>query len=204
MHIIWEICLQALEIFTLVVGILGVALSLMLLFAPKFTQAFSLLLNRNIDMDRKILEFVDKDIDTQNIVYRHNIISGVCLIVGSAFVLVSLLYRMDIKSFVLVFFGSGEFTSTNEMFVSALAMLGKVTGIAGILFGSILLFNPDVMLKIEKRLNTWFATQTMLDKLEHTSRDIDTVVYQRPITFGLIGLITSVVLVFLAFHNLKV
>jgi hypothetical protein len=153
-------------------------------------------------MDRKLLDFIDKDINTQNVIYRHNIISGVCLIVGSAFVLVSLLYRLDIRSFVIVFFGSGEFASPNELFVSALAMLGKVTGVAGLLFGSILLFNPDQMLKIEKTLNTWFATQDMVDKLDQTSRDIDTVVYQRPVTFGLIGLITSALLVFLAFHNL--
>jgi hypothetical protein len=194
--------LQALEYFTLVVGILGVLLSLMLLFAPKYTRSFSAVLNRNIDMDRKLLELIDKDINTQNVIYRHNIISGVCLIVGSAFVLVSLLYRLDIRSFVIVFFGSGEFASPNELFVSALAMLGKVTGVAGLLFGSILLFNPDQMLKIEKTLNTWFATQDMVDKLDHTSRDIDTVVYQRPVTFGLIGLITSALLIFLAFHNL--
>jgi hypothetical protein len=194
--------LQALEYFTLVVGILGVLLSLMLLFAPKYTRSLSAVLNRNIDMDQKLLEFIDKDINTQNVIYRHNIISGVCLIVGSAFVLVSLLYRLDIRSFVIVFFGSGEFASPNELFVSALAMLGKVTGVAGLLFGSILLFNPDQMLKIEKTLNTWFATQDMVDKLDHTSRDIDTVVYQRPVTFGLIGLITSALLVFLAFHNL--
>ena len=202
MSIIWDIGLQALEYFTLVVGILGVLLSLMLLFAPKYTRSLSAVLNRNIDMDRKLLEFIDKDINTQNVIYRHNIISGVCLIVGSAFVLVSLLYRLDIRSFVIIFFGSGEFASPNELFVSALAMLGKVTGVAGLLFGSILLFNPDQMLKIEKTLNTWFATQDMVDKLDHTSRDIDTVVYQRPVTFGLIGLITSALLVFLALHNL--
>ena len=89
------------------------------------------------------------------------------------------------------------------MFVSAMALVGKVTGVAGILVGSILLFNPDQMLKVENKLNTWFATQAVVDKLEHTSRDIDTAVYQRPITFGFIGLITSAILVFLAFHNLK-
>jgi hypothetical protein len=202
MTIIWEMCLQALEYFTLVVGVLGVLLSLMLLFAPRLTQSLSAVMNRSISFDRMILQFIDRDINTQNIIYRHNIISGVCLIVGSAFVLVSLLYRLDIRSFVIVFFGSGEFATTNEMLVSALAMVGKVTGVAGLLFGSILLFNPDQMLQIEKTLNTWFATQEMVDKMDQTSRDIDTVVYQRPVTFGLIGLLTSAILIFLAFHNL--
>jgi hypothetical protein len=202
MAIMRDMGLQALAYFLLVGGILGVLLSLMILFVPQWSRSVSTVLNRNFYLGRKFRQFIDKDISTQNIVYRHNTIAGVCLIVGSAFVLVSLLYRFDIRSFVSVLFGSDAFASSSELFVSVLALIGKVTGVAGLLFGSILLFNPDQMLKIEKLLNIWFDTQEVVDKLDKSSEDIDEMVYQRPLAFGLIGLATSAFLIFLAFHNL--
>ena len=54
MEIFWEIFLQAVEIFTLVVGILGVTLSLLLLFAPRFFKSLSEKLNRFVDVDTMI------------------------------------------------------------------------------------------------------------------------------------------------------
>ena len=42
----------------------------------------------------------------------------------------------------------------------------------------------------------------MMEKLERAHRDVDALVYRRPITFGVIGLITSVILTYLAFHNM--
>ena len=201
MEIIWEIILQSLEIFTLVVGVLGLFLSLLLLFAPRASKAFSELCNRYIDVDRKIIGFIDKDIQTEKMVYHHNIITGIALIIGSSFILVFLFYRLDVRNFISIFFGSGQFVTTGEVVVSAMALIGKTAGVVGLLLGSILLFNPEQMRGIETKLNKWFATEPMFKKLE-TSRDVDTVIYRRPVTFGVIGLITSVVLTFLAFQNL--
>jgi len=45
MNLLWEICLQTVEILTLVFGILGMTLSLMLLFAPRAARNFSSVFN---------------------------------------------------------------------------------------------------------------------------------------------------------------
>lgn len=202
MDAIWEISLQAFEIFTLVVGILGVLISLLLLFAPKIVKTLSDKFNYSVEVDKKITRFADMDFRTENFIYNHNIISGVCLIVGSAFILVFLFYTLDVQSVVTVIFGSAKFASTNEWLVSSLAMLGKISGIAGIFLGSILLFSPDQLRSIESRMNTWFATESMVAKLDRSHRNIDTIVYRRPVVFGLIGLFTSLLLTFLAVNNL--
>jgi hypothetical protein len=202
MGIFWEICLQAVEIFTLVVGILGVALSLLLLFAPRFFRSLSEKLNRYVDVDTMIKNIVDKEIRTEGLIYGHNVITGTCFIIGSAFILIFLYYRLDVKSLASLLSGYNQFPTTSEVIIGAMALIGKITGILGIIIGSILLFSPEQLRIIENRLNTWFSTQSMVDKLDRSYRDVDALVFQRPVIFGIIGLIPSGVLLYLAIRNL--
>lgn len=204
MGIIWEICLQTVEIFALVVAILGVLLSLLLLFAPQFIRSFSETLNRHVDVDTKIKSIADKEIRTEGLIYDHNIITGTCFIIGSAFILIFLYYRLDVKSLASLFAGYSKSATISEVIVGAMALVGKLTGIVGIIIGSVLLFSPEQLRFIEGRLNTWFSTQSMVDRLDRTYQDVDAVVFQKPIAFGIIGLIPSVVLLYLAIRNLLV
>ena len=202
MQIIWEISLQAVEIFTLVVGLLGIILSLLLLFDMEKIQQLGKRFNQYVDIDREFRKLIDQNISTEGLFYRHNILTGVCLIVGSAFILVFLFYRLDVQSFLTALFGKGNFNTVTDIVVSAMALVGKVAGIVGILLGSILLFDPDQLKYIEKRLNVWFATEPMLEKLEQAHPDIDAFVYRKPVLCGLVGLTTSILLTYLAFGNI--
>ena len=204
MGIILEICLQTVEIFTLVVGILGVLLSLLLLFAPQFVRSLSGTLNRHVDVDRRIRGIVDKEIRTEGLFYDHNIISGTCLIVGSAFILIFLYYQLDVKRLAGLFADYTTSPTISEIIVGTMALVGQLTGIVGIIIGSVLLLSPEQLRIIEGCLNTWFSTQSMVDKLERTYQDVDAVVFQKPVAFGIIGLIPSVVLTYLAIRNLLV
>jgi hypothetical protein len=62
MQIIQQIGLQAIEILTLITSVLGITLSLMLVFSPNLTKSLSNILNRKINFDEKI-NFLDKDIE---------------------------------------------------------------------------------------------------------------------------------------------
>jgi len=201
MNIIWEIAFQAIKILTLVVGVLGMTLSLLLLFAPNVTKTISKVANRYVDLDQRI-NYLDKDISMEKLIYSHNIISGSLLIVGSAFTIVFLFYGLDVKSFVNVFFGSQKFATTNELIFSSFALFGKLVGITGLIIGSILLFNPAHVRNIEKKLNTWFATQPVFAKLDQAQGNIDNIIYQRPLLYGSVGLITSILLTVLAVTNM--
>ncbi len=204
MEIIWEICFQAVEIFTLVVGFLGIVLSLLLLFAPRFFRSLSEKLNRYVDLDTKIKDIADKEIRTEGLFYGHNIITGSGFIIGSAIILIFLYYQLDVKSFANLSSGNNNYATTSEVIIGAMALIGKIAGILGIIIGSILLFSPETLRIIEGRLNTWFSTQSMVDKLDRSYKDVDTLVFQRPVIFGIIGLIPSVVLIYLAIRNLRV
>jgi hypothetical protein len=201
MDVIWEIGFQAIKILTLVIGVMGVVLSITLLFAPNLTKTISKMCNQYVDLDQKI-NYLDKDINTAGVIYRHNIISGSCLIVGSAFTIVFLFYGLDVKGFIAVFFGSQKFATTNEVIFSSFALLGKMAGITGLIIGSILLFNPGQMRGIEHKMNTWFTTQPVFAKLDQAQGDFDSIIYQRPLLYGSIGLITSLILTALAVTNI--
>lgn len=202
MKIIWEMGLQAVEIFTLVVGLLGIILSLLLLFDAQKIQQLGKRFNRYVDIDRKFREVIDRNISSEGLFYSHNILSGICMIVGSAFILVFLFYSLDVQSFLIALFGRGNFNTVTDIIVSAMALVGKLAGIVGILLGSILLFDPDRLKSIEKRLNVWFATEPMLEKLEHSHPGVDAFVYQKPVLCGIIGLTTSILLTYLALGNI--
>lgn len=198
----WAIILQALEIFTLVVGIVGVMLSALLLFAPQWLNRIGETLNRSIEVDRRISRIVDRSIPTEVFFYRHNRITGVCMIVGSVFVLIFLFFRLDVDGFVTVFYGNDKFKVANEILISAMALLGKIAAAAGLLVGAILVWRPEKMLQIDRRMDTWFATQPFWEKLDRSHPTVDSLVYRRPIIFGVIGLSTSVLLTYLAVYNL--
>ncbi len=202
MEIFWEMGLQAVEIFTLVVGLLGIILSLVLVFDSQKIQQLSQRFNQYIDIDGRFRKMIDRNIDTEGLFYKHNILTGVCLIVGSAFILVFLFYRLDVQSILNALFGRGNFNTITDIVISSMAMVGKVAGIVGILLGSILLFDPDQLKSIEKRLNIWFATEPMIEKLEQAHPDVDAFVYQKPVLCGIVGLTTSILLTYLALGNI--
>jgi len=201
MDFFWEIALQTVGILTLIFGILGIALSLLLLISPNMTKKISHIFNRYIDVDKKA-SYLDKDIQTESLIYNHHVIAGACLIVGSGFILIFLTFKLDVANFAKIFFSSQKFASINEIILSTMAMIGKIIGVAGIIVGFILLFLPGKMKKIEKKMNTWFSTQHMINKLDETHHDIDTFIYQHALLFGIIGLIASTFLTVLATINI--
>jgi len=201
MDFFWEIALQTVGILALLFGILGIAFSLLLLISPNVTKKMSNIFNRSIDVDKKV-SYLDKDIQTESIIYKHHVITGVCLIIGSGFILIFLMFKLDVANFVNIFFSSQKYASINEIISNSMAMIGKIVGVTGIIFGFILLFLPGKMKKIEKKVNTWFSTQHAINKINETHHDIDTFIYRHAVLFGLTGLIVSIFLTVLATFNM--
>ena len=114
MEIFREISIQAIEILTLIFGILGMTLSLMLIFFPKLVKNISNVLNRNVNVDNK-LEYLDKSIEITAFFYNYNVVAGVVLIAGSVFSLFFFFFSLDITKFAGIFFGSQQNLFTSEI-----------------------------------------------------------------------------------------
>ena len=201
MEIFWEIGIQTIEILTLVFGIMGMTLSLMLMFSPRLTQNLSNILNRSINVEKR-LEYLDKDIQISDFFYSHHIAVGLILVAGSAFSLFFFFFSLDVSKFTGIFFGSRSNLFAAELVVSTITWIGKIGCLAGLFIGLLMAFKPDILRSIESRLNSWFETKPMIEKLDKTSHDTDSFFFRHPVAVGLVGAVISFFLISLSIINL--
>jgi hypothetical protein len=201
MNILWEIGLQTVEIMTLVVGMLGMALSLLFLFAPSTARNLGTIFNRSMDVDKELL-FLDKNIRTDELVYSHPVIVGGGLVAASLFALIFFFFRVDIADFTRIFFGPNHNSSLGEILFQTVAWVGKGACFLGLVFGLCLLVSPATMRRLERQLNTWMETRSFVERLDRSSHDIDAVFFRYPIFFGLLGGAISCLLIVLSILNL--
>ena len=201
MQLIQQIGLQAVEILTLVFGILGVTFSLLVLFSPNLTRSISNVFNRYVSIDEKVT-YLDKDIQVNPFIYSHNLLFGTCLIFGSVFSLIFFFFRLDVSTFANIFFVSHKHLSINEMIFDTVSWIGKVACFFGLFFGAFLFFAPNKMRNIENKINSRFETRPLFDKLNESNYALDNILFRHPVIFGLAGLIISFLIIILSILNL--
>ena len=201
MEIFWDIVIHTVEILTLLFGVLGMAFSLLLLFSPRMTKSLSSYFNRNISVESKI-NFLDMDIPTEAFIYSHHVVFGVCLVAGSIFALIFFFFDIDISNFAKVFLGSRKYFMTLEIVFIFFAWVAKIACIFGLVFGLFLLFAPAKMQAIEGKLNNWFETQAIFEKLDRSGPELDVLFFRYPFFFGMAGAVVSFLIITLATVNL--
>jgi len=201
MEIFWEIGMQSIEILTLIFGILGMTLSLMLLFSPRLARSLSNILNRSINVDRGI-EFLDKNIEISDFFYNHHVAMGLLIMAGSAFSLFFFFFSLDLSKFAGIFFGDRADQFTTELIMSTVTWIGKIGCLSGLVFGLMMAVKPDLLRRIENTLNSLFETKSMIDKLDKSSHDMDTFFFRHPFAVGLTGAVLSFFLISLSIINL--
>jgi len=201
MEIFWEIGIQSIEILTLIFGILGMTLSLMLLFSPRLARSLSNILNRSINVDKGI-EFLDKNIEISDFFYNHHVAMGLLIVAGSAFSLFFFFFSLDVSKFAGIFLGSRADQFTTELIMSSVTWIGKIGCLSGLVFGLMMAVKPDLLRRIENALNSLFETKSMIDKLDKSSHDMDTFFFRHPFAVGLTGAVLSFFLISLSIINL--
>jgi len=200
MELIWDIGLQAGSIFVLLLGIAGLALSLLLVISPNMAKSLSNIFNAYVMIDKK-LTYLNKPIQTDSFTYQHNILTGLSLVGGSIFFLVFLFFRLDAAKILNMFLGHNYLFLYEIVFKTTL-LIGKIAGFTGVMIGLCLLFLPGIMVKIENRMDAWIATQDIADKLDEFRPGIDNMILRFPLLFGFAGLMTSAVLIILSIASL--
>jgi hypothetical protein len=201
MHIVYEIGLRSIEIMTLVFGILGMSMSLLLLFAPSVAKNLSSVFNRSVDVQKR-LAFLDKDIRTEELVYGHPVLVGGLLVAGSVFALLFFAFKLHFPSFAQVFLGSANPGIYGEIIFEAVVWVGKLSCVLGLIFGACLLLAPQKLRAVERWMNAWFETRFWVERLERPSLSLDAVFFRYPVFFGLAGGAISCLLIVLSILNL--
>jgi len=201
MKIIQQIGLQAVEVLTLITGLLGMTLSIMLLFSINLTQSLNRRLNRKINFDDKI-KFLDKDIKTEHYFYGHHVLIGMLLFGGAVFSLFFFYFSLDVAKFTSLFLGSYKYRFVFEILIDSFVWIGKIVCLIALCYGLMLVFVPGRMRQIESKLNFWFETGTIIEKLEKTDHSLDAFVFRHPIMVGVAGAALSLLLLSLSIINL--
>lgn len=201
MEIIREIGFQVVEILTLIFGVLGLTFSAMLVFAPNLTRDLGNILNRNVDVNRKV-RILDKNIEISDFFYSHHVGVGFLIIAGSVFILFFFYFSLDMAKFVKIFFDSPKQAFWGEIIIASILWAGKITCLAGLLFGSLLMFAPAKMMRLESILNSWFEIQPLVEKLDQSSRNLDYFFFRHPRSIGLTGTVLSFLILSLSIINL--
>ena len=68
--------------------------------------------------------------------------------------------------------------------------------------GSFLLFAPAKMQSIEGKMNNWFETQAIFEKLDRSGPELDVLFFRYPFFFGMAGAVVSFLIITLATVNL--
>jgi hypothetical protein len=200
MTIVWEIGLQAIEIITLVVGMLGMAMSVLLLFTPAAARHLSGIANRGIDLEKK-LKILDKDVRTEEWIYSRHRITGGGLTLASLLALVFFFFKVDISELNRILFGDPYF-SIGEILLTVFVWVGKLACLTGIFLGLGLALAPAALRRVERGLNAWIDTHAWVEKLDRPSQQLDTVLFRHPVFFGIIGGAISCLLIVLSILNL--
>ncbi len=201
MQTLWEILLQVVEILTLVFGILGLAVSMMLIFSPVIVQKLSRLANRQVDLEKR-LAVLDRNIPTSKLVYSRPAVTGAVLIAASLFALVFFFFRLDVSRFGAILLGTRETSLLAQMAFEAAAWVGRVACLLGLACGVMLIAAPKKLMALEQRLDAWVETKPVVEKLNRADHDLDSVLYRHPLGFGITGAVISLVLVVLSLLNI--
>jgi hypothetical protein len=190
MDFFWAIGFQTAQYSTLIFGIFGITFSFILLISPALTTSLSNVFNNYIDVDDKIA-ILDKGIQIDDFFYTHHFSIGICLIAGSLFSLIFFLFEMNMSGFANIFFAMGKSSIVIELSFLFFSWILKISCVIGFVMGIMLVLAPGKVREFEKKMNSWFETQTLVSKLNSPARMIDAYFFKYHIVFGMVGLLVS-------------
>ncbi len=192
-----EICLDTTAVLTIVCGVAGLLLSLGLIFFPERTRAIDEFLSRDYHLKERLAYF-DQTIRNELFIYRHPLVYGALFTLGSVVTLIFLFSQMDVERLVSVLHIQENQRLLWEIALEVLVVTGKLAGVIGVIVGLFLMIAPGRLQRIEKRLDSWIATQPLVDRLDVFNHVINVFSFRHPILIGSIGVLLSTVLITLS------
>jgi len=200
MNAIVDICLDTTAILTIVCGVAGLIFSLSLIFFPERTRVIDEFLSRTYHLKERLAYF-DQTIRNELFIYRHPVGCGCCFIIGSLVTLIFLFTQMDVARLLGVLQIQDTQHLLWEMVLEGLVIAGKVAGAIGVIIGLFLIIAPGRLQRIENRLNSWVATQPLVDRLDVFNHVVNVFSFRHPILIGSIGVLLSIVLIALSISS---
>lgn len=147
---------RTLAIFLLIGALMGIAVSLLLIFKPHLIERVNRVANRWVSM-RHISRWMDRSVRIERWCYRHHRPLGLLLTLGGAYILVYFGLRFD-KTIALQSFSS--FVSNKlllDTLLQALVLFELIGGVFALLVGLVVWLRPSLLRGMEKESNQWLS-----------------------------------------------
>jgi hypothetical protein len=190
-QLILEIIIRVAEILTIVAGLAGILVSMVLLFSPAMIRKANRVLNKQMLTENQMTAF-NPAICSEPFTLRHHIACGGLLVAGSIFILLFFFLGAPVPA------GFGLFM---DMAIYFSVLLGKTAGIVGFAAGALLFFSPGAFKAVGEKVNIWVDTEPAFNKLDTFSVDVDSIFIKYPLVCGLLGLVVSTALIVISIAN---
>ena len=197
---ITKILLDATAILTIVSGTAGLLLSLGLIFFPERTRRIDAFLSRNYRLKERLAYF-DQTVRNELFIYKRPRLNGILFIAGSIVSLIFLSFQIDVERLLAVLHVQESHRFLWAMTLEALVLTGQLAGLIGVVVGLFLMTAPGRLQRIENRLNRWFATQPLVDRLDVFNHVVNVFSFRHPMLIGSIGVLLSTTLILLSLSN---
>lgn len=192
MNVVTLILLKGTEITTILVGIIGLVLSLAILVSPVGVRKLNLWLNRQFSLEPSR--------------GQENWLLSLDMALGwFPFISGSIIAGGSMAVVIYLFFTPMPAYGDNVMMAigfDSLLWVARLAGVLGFVFGLLLMFAPEVLRRINEKLNRWHDADAVVRHMEQTVFDFDGWILNNPRASGVMGLIISAVLLTITISHL--
>ena len=198
MQIIWDILVESSEYFSMVAGIMGILLFVIMLFSLDILRGAGKLFNNSYSV-KNMEDTVNKTTSIEKFIYSRSRFIGAIVICATIYIFIFLMRELDLERIMSVL----KVRSTFRPFTLALMQTARLFSIISMafafLFGIVMVFDKNSAEKISDFLNDWYSTEEIENKLNETVlKDTDTICFLHNKFFGILGLLASLILRYFA------
>ena len=189
-----EIFFDASYLFIITGTFIALILGLGLILAPALTLKFNEKINTRISLREKT-KSIETPIKSEPLFYKHSIISGTILIIGSLFVL----YTLATFNFytLIPYLPKSISPAAWDWLLHAGQIFFFITCFFILIFGLIVFIRPSQVKNFEKAANHWISTRQYFAKMSRDINFTEKLVNTYPRTFGGVISIFALIVLFL-------
>lgn len=185
---------RALAIFLLIGAIMGVAVSLLLIFKPHLLARTSQMANRWIST-RRMDQLLDRSIGIEQWFYQHHRLLGILITFGACYILVYFGLLFD-KPTTLQSLAGYAPSWLRDILLDALVLASLIGAVVALFVGLFLWLRPSQLRGIEESANQWISSDRAVRMLEVPHDQVERFVERHLQQVGWLLLVASAYLFF--------
>lgn len=163
---------RTLAIFLLMGALMGMAVSLLLIFKQHLIARVNRVANRWVSMHH-ISRWMDRSIRIERWCYRHHRPLGLLLTLGGGYILVYFGWRFDKTTAMQSFSSLVPNQLLLDTLLQALVLFELIGGVFALLVGLVVWLRPSLLRGVEKASNQWLSLRHITEVLDVQHNQVD-------------------------------